>query len=158
MSDTLDIKSKAPFPAGALSNFAPHAFTFDGIACASIEGLLQSFKIEDQAEQVRVCALPGPHAQSIGRKHDWSVSGTLWWQGVPYDRLSDAYQNLLDRAYQALFDQSTKFRDALAATGDARLTHTFGKCDPCETILTAEEFCSRLERLRTEGHASRRDP
>ena len=42
MTNSIDIKAKAPFPAGALSNFAPHAFTFDGIACASMEGLLQS--------------------------------------------------------------------------------------------------------------------
>ena len=35
MTDSLDIKAKAPFPAGALSNFAPHPFTIDGIDCAS---------------------------------------------------------------------------------------------------------------------------
>ena len=71
--------------------------------------------------------------------------------GKPYDRLSDEYQSLLDRAYQALFDQSERFRTALAATGAARLTHTIGKSDPCETILTAEELCTRLERLRGGG-------
>ena len=37
MSNSIDIKAKAPFPAGALSNFAPYAFTFDGIARASGE-------------------------------------------------------------------------------------------------------------------------
>lgn len=148
MTEVLDIKAKAPWPAGALSNFASHPFTFDGVGCASMEGLLQSLKIADPAEQERVCSLAGPVAQSVGRTHDWRVVGTLWWRGVPYDRLSDAYQALLDRAYQALYAQSKTFRDALAATETAQLTHSFGKDDPCETILTTEEFLSRLERLR----------
>jgi predicted NAD-dependent protein-ADP-ribosyltransferase YbiA (DUF1768 family) len=156
MTDTLDIKAKAPYPAGALSNFAPHAFTMDGIACASMEGFLQSLKIEDVAEQERVCGLAGPVAQSIGRKYDWSTSGRLWWRGEPVDRLSDAYQTLLDRAYEALFAQSPEFRSALAASQDARLTHTLGKSDPCETILTADEFCSRLDRLRAANISAER--
>ncbi|ARN83849.1 hypothetical protein B1812_20630 [Methylocystis bryophila] len=145
--DPVDIKAKAPFPAGALSNFAPHAFALDGIACGSMEGFLQSLKIQDSAEQARVCRLSGAEAQSRGRQEDWN-SGTLWWQGKPVDRLSDAYQKLLDRAYDALFAQAPKFRNALAATGEAPLTHRMGKSDPCETILTEQEFCTRLERLR----------
>lgn len=137
MTESFDIKTKAPYPAGALSNFAPHSFTFDG------------------REQERVCRLAGPVAQSVGRKHDWRFTGTLWWRGKPYDRLSDEYQGLLDRAYQALFDQSERFRSALAATGAARLTHTIGKSDPCETTLTAEELhaarTSARRRISTAG-------
>ena len=151
MTGTLDIRAKAPFPAGTLSNFAPNAFTFDGVRCASMEGFLQSLKIADAAGQERVCGLPGPIAQNEGRKHDWKTTGTLWWKGVVVDRLSDEYQALLDRAYLALYEHSKKFRDALAATGEARLTHTLSISDATETILTAEEFCSRLERLRESG-------
>jgi predicted NAD-dependent protein-ADP-ribosyltransferase YbiA (DUF1768 family) len=146
-TDPIDIKAKAPFPAGALSNFTPHAFTLDGVACRSVEGFLQSLKIEDSAEQAIVCGLSGVEAQSRGRREDWS-SGTLWWRGQPVDRLSEAYQELLDRAYDALFAQAPKFRNALSATGHAPLTHRMGKSDPCETILTEAELCTRLERLR----------
>jgi hypothetical protein len=148
MSDTLDIKAKAPYPAGSLSNFAPHAFSIDAVRCASMEGFLQSLKIEDPTEQERVCGLPGPIAQSVGRKHNWSTAGTLWWRGRPYDRLSQDYQALLDRAYDALFEQAQAFRDALAAAGAARFVHTIGRSDPCVTILTVDELCSRLDRLR----------
>ncbi len=155
MDDSIDIKAKAPFPGGALSNFAPYPFAIDGISCASMESILQSLKVEDTVEQERVCGLPGPHAQSIGRKQSWNVSGTLWWRGAPIDRLSDDYQLLLDRAYDALFSQSQAFRAALAASGKARLTHTLGKSDPCETILTSEEFCLRLERLRGQVSGER---
>ena len=95
MTVTLDVKAKAPYPAGVLSNFVPHVFSFDGIRCASMEGFLQSLKIEDRAEQERVCGLAGPVAQSVGRKYDWSVTGTLWWREKPYDRFSEGYQGLL---------------------------------------------------------------
>jgi predicted NAD-dependent protein-ADP-ribosyltransferase YbiA (DUF1768 family) len=154
MSSALDIKSKAPFPAGELSNFADHEFVIDGVACASMEGFLQSLKVADEAEQRRVCALVGEQAQRAGRHYDWQTSGTLWWRGVPIDRLSDAYQALLDRAYDALLAQSVRFRRALAATGDRPLVHTLGKSDPCDTILTAEEFCTRLEQLRARGRCA----
>jgi hypothetical protein len=149
MTNSIDIKAKAPFPAGALSNFAQHAFTFDGIACASMEGLLQSLKVEDAEEQVRICGLSGAEAQGRERQYDWQQSGTLFWRGEAIDRLSDAYQDLLDRAFEALHVQSPKFRAALAATGNAPLTYSLGNDDPTETILTAAEFCSRLHRLRT---------
>ena len=132
MTGTFDIRAKAPFRAGALSNFAPHRFVFDGVRCACMEGLLQSLKISDQDEQRRVCDLTGPDAQSIGRKHDWSVTGTLWWNGKAIDRLSDEYQDLLDRAYEALFAQSESFRAALTATGSTQLVHNLGKSDPHE--------------------------
>lgn len=147
-SGSIDIKARAPFPAGSLSNFARHSFTLDGVACGSMEGFLQSLKIADAAEQARVCGLSGTEAQNRGRREDWS-RGTLWWRGSPIDRLSEAYQELLDRAYEALLVQAPRFRDALSATGDASLTHRLGKSDPCQTILTEAEFCTRLERLRT---------
>ncbi len=146
--DSLDIKSKADFPSGSLSNFAAHDFVFDEVACASMEGFLQSLKVEDRQEQKRICALSGVDAQKAGQRHNWAVEGTLWWKGQPFDRLSDEYQGLLDRAYDALFTQARKFRDALEATEHANLTHRSGKADPCETILTEEEFCGRLLRLR----------
>jgi predicted NAD-dependent protein-ADP-ribosyltransferase YbiA (DUF1768 family) len=154
---SLDVRSRAPFPAGWLSNFHPHSFEIDEMRCASMEGFLQSLKIEDIAEQERVCGLAGPVARSIGRTYDWSVTGTLWWKGRPLDRLSDAYQALLDRAYDALFAQSEGFRAALAASGDARLTHALGKSDPCETILTVDELCSRLTRLRAALGSTHRE-
>lgn len=148
MTNSIDIKVKAPYPGSALSNLAAHAFTLDGIACASMEGFLQGLKVEDEAEQLRMCGLAGGEAQGRGRQYKWNVEGTLWWRGAAIDRLSDDYQALLDRAYDALFDESAAFRKALAATGDAPLTHSLGKDDPTETILTSHEFISRLERLR----------
>lgn len=42
----MDIGSGKVGPAGGLSNFRPRPFVFDGVECASMEGLLQSFKYD----------------------------------------------------------------------------------------------------------------
>jgi hypothetical protein len=113
-----------------------------------MEGFLQSLKVKDPEKQVQICALSGGEARGRGQRHIWNVDGFLYWRGEPIDRLSDAYQALLDRAYEALCAQSAKFRAALAASRDCDLKHSIGKDDPTETILTPQEFLSRLLRLR----------
>jgi predicted NAD-dependent protein-ADP-ribosyltransferase YbiA (DUF1768 family) len=146
----IDIRSNVDYPASALSNFASHPFVFDGVECATMEGLLQSLKFEEPRVQVKICKLKAPVANSLGRKRNlaWRQVQTLWWQGQPIARESDAYQALLDRAYQAMCEQSASFREALLATGDAVLTHSIGKSNQAQTVLTENELCSRLMRLR----------
>jgi predicted NAD-dependent protein-ADP-ribosyltransferase YbiA (DUF1768 family) len=143
----MDIRSGRP--GGKLSNFQPRPFTFDGVECASMEGLLQSFKFEDVNVQEHVCTLAGIQAKRRGKKRDkrWKSVQTLWWKGVAYPRKSDEYQALLDRAYDALVE-NTAFRRALLSTGDAVLTHSIGKSKESETCLTEREFCRRLMHLR----------
>lgn len=77
----MDIGSKKGYPSSALSNFAPHPFIFDGIECASMEGLLQAFKFKDANVQVEVCKLVGLKAKYRGKKRNkvWKRSQTLWW-------------------------------------------------------------------------------
>ena len=82
----------------ALSNFAEHVFVFDGVQCASMEGLLQSFKIPDPDVQKEVCMLVGVQAKRHGRGWDWRESQVLYWNNVAYPRDSEEYQALLDRA------------------------------------------------------------
>ena len=150
MSATLNIHSAADYPAAALSNLAAHAFVFDGVPCASMEGLLQSFKTPDPAQQRALAALSGAAAQEAGQVYNesWQAEQMLHWQGRPYARLSGNYQSLLDRAYHALFTASAEFRAALDATGDAQLVHTSGSADESQTVLTQAEFCERLTNLR----------
>lgn len=144
----MDIRLKAPYPAGALSNLAVHSFVIDGVACACMEGFLQSLKFEDVDRQIEICGKPGPIAQSLGRaSSDWKRGGTLWWQGVAYHRTSEEYQLLIDRAFECLAANEA-FRAALAETGTEELTHLLGRDDPARTILTPTEFCSRLVKLR----------
>lgn len=144
----MDIGSKAGYPASALSNFAPHRFIFDDIECASMEGFLQSLKFKSSEMQKEVCKLVGRAAKFKGKNKNWRVTQTLYWKGKEYKRDSDEYQQLLDNAYNALFEQSESFRNALKATGNSSITHSIGKNKINETVLTQSEFCSRLIKLR----------
>lgn len=145
----MDIGSGNGYPESALSNFAPHQFEIDGIACHSIEGFLQSLKFQNPDMQAHVCTLVGKKAKFKGKKKKWYRSQTLYWQGQEIDRHGQAYQDLLDRAYEALA-QNQRFKKALLATQNATLTHSIRKNKATETILTKQEFCSRLTKLRTK--------
>lgn len=146
----MDIGSGKGYPSSALSNFAPHPFYLDGVYCASCEGFLQSLKFSNPDMQVEVCKLIGKAAKFKGKAKNWRVLQKLYWRGKEIDRHSQEYQELLDRAYLAMFEQSTSFRNALKASGNATLTHTIGRKDSHETILTRQEFCSRLTKLRAK--------
>lgn len=145
----MDIRSGAKYPAGALSNFSPYIFTVDGVECNSMEGFLQSLKFSSVEMQEHVCTLTGRFAKAKGSKKNWKTTQTLYWKGTPIKRDSSEYQDLLDRAFQALAENS-KFIKALKATRDATLTHSLGKKKIKDTVLTQKEFCSRLTKLREE--------
>jgi len=143
----MDIGSKQGYPASALSNFAPHPFEIDGVQCASAEGFLQSLKFSNPEMQKHVCTLVGFKAKLAGKEKNWYRDQTLYWLGKEYKRDGDEYQDLLDRAYDAL-SLNDSFKRALLATHDAVLTHSIGKNDIRATVLTRSEFCSRLMKIR----------
>lgn len=131
-----------------LSNLADKRFVFDGEHIRSLECVLQSIKIVDADEQAKFWQQPGFWCKKMGRKLPWQGSRLLWWKGVPMDRDGEEYQAFLDRLYGAVFTQHEKFREALVLSGDQELTHSIGSTDPEFTILTQEEFLSRLRMLR----------
>lgn len=145
----MDIGSGNGFPSGTLSNFAPHPFVIDGIECNSMEGFLQSLKFSNPEMQREVCKLVGKAAKFKGKKKKWWRTQTLHWQGTEIPRDSQEYQDLLDRAFNALA-QNNGFRAALLATGNSVLTHSIGKTKITETVLTRQEFCSRLMKIREQ--------
>ena len=146
----MDIGSGSGYPAANLSNFSPHPFEIDGVLCNSMEGFLQSLKFSSIDMQKHVCTLVGKAAKFKGKKKKWFTNQVLYWNGKEYSRKSDDYQNLLNRAYNALYENAS-FRKALEATGNSNLTHSMGKSDKSKTVLTTQEFCSRLIHLRDKG-------
>ena len=64
------------------------------------------------------------------------------------DRQSDKYQDLIHRAYRAMFEQSERFRTALMQTRGMLLAHSTGENNPYKTILTPTELCGILTELR----------
>ncbi len=145
----MEVGSGNGFPSSALSNFAADVFTLDGVQISSREGFLQSLKFKDLVMQDYVCTLVGRAAKAKGRGKNWHTRQVLYWRGVEYPRSSDAYQNLLDRAFEACFNGNNSFKKALIAAGkDAVFTHSIGRIKEQETVLTRREFCSRLMKLK----------
>lgn len=147
MKEIMDIGSSRGYPSSALSNFSPHRFTIDGIECNSMEGFLQSLKFKNPEMQKEICKLVGFTAKRSGKNKNWYRLQVLYWQGVEYERGSPLYQTLLDKVYNCL-SKNKSFQKALLATQNAVLTHNIGKRKKNETVLTRNEFCSRLTRLR----------
>jgi len=148
----MDIGSWGDYPANALSNFSPNPFEIDGVQCNSMEGFLQSLKFKSEEMQIEVCKLVGKKAKFKGKDKNWWHSQKLWWRGVEMDRHGKEYQELLDRAFNAL-SENTSFRKALLSTREATLTYSMGKSDPSQTVLTTKEFCGRLTKIRTRLQA-----
>ena len=146
-TNTYNIRTSV-YPSTVLSNFAPNAFVFDGVACASLEGFLQSLKVQDCLRQVEICALVGGRAMRAGRRYDWKANQTLYWRGVGFPRLSPDYRNLLQAAFRACYEQNPDYRTALASTAGMKLNHSIGKTDPTQTVLTIAEFTDILTGLR----------
>lgn len=144
----MDIGSGSGYPSSNLSNFSPHGFVVDGVECASMEGFLQSLKFQDPEMQKYICTLVGKAAKFKGKKKKWWKTQTLYWQGEAIPRDSERYQELLDKAFNALAENSS-FRRALLATQNATLTHNMGKKKTSETVLTKNEFTSRLTAIRS---------
>jgi hypothetical protein len=144
----MEIRLGNPYPAGSLSNLAAHRFTFRGIECGSMEGVLQGLKFKSPEMQAHVCTLAGHAARRAGQGKNWQRNQILWWQGEEIKRESEEYQQLLDEAFKELFYQNTKARAALLATKNATLKHSMGRRNPKETVLTVSEFCSRLMDIR----------
>jgi len=142
-----DILSTGKYPANKLSNFAANGFVLDGVQCNSMEGFLQSLKFKNPDMQKQICLLVGIGAKKAGRNKNWRKKQELYWQGKIYPRKSDAYQRLLDRAYNAL-SENESFKKALIASGTAVFTHANGSHKESETVLTSREFCSRLTAIR----------
>lgn len=149
----MDIKAGNKYPAGALSNFARRPFVLDDVQINSMEGFVQSLKFSNPDMQRQICTLHGKKAKMAGKNKRWVEDQTLYWLGQPIKRDSQQYQDLLDRAYQAMFDQNPKAQKALLATGDAQLKHSVGRRKVNETVLTRQEFCSRLMKIREQVKA-----
>lgn len=147
----MDVHSKSPYPASAISNFEYYFFRFDDVACHSMEGLLQSFKFEETELQEEICKLSGMAAKRRGQERNktWKKVQTLWWKGQAYNRHGKSYQKLLDRAFEAL-GSNEFFCRALLDSGNEVLTHSIGSRDPHETVLTEKEFCERLTKIRKQ--------
>lgn len=151
----MNIGSGNKYPANALSNFAPHPFEIDGVQCASMEGFLQSLKFKNKEMQTHICTLVGRAAKKAGSsKNQWKQKQILYWNDTEYPRESQAYADLIERAFYQLA-KNDGFKRALLATNNSVLEHTIGRKKASETVLTRKEFTSILTQIRSELQSER---
>lgn len=146
-TNTLDIRSNGLYPSNVLSNMCSNGFRFDGMVCGSMEGFLQSLKRKEFDKQRQICSMKGGNARKMSVT-SWQTDQIIWWRGQAIDRQSEEFQQLIRRAYQAMFEQNERFRAALMQTRGMTLVHTIGESSSYKTILTPSEFCNILMELR----------
>ncbi|AWY10232.1 hypothetical protein vBAbaMPhT2_127 [Acinetobacter phage vB_AbaM_PhT2] len=147
--DVIDIYFRHAGPAGQLSNLTKNPFIMDKIFFGSTEGFLQGLREKNPEIQKEIFALDGIKAKKSGAIRPIK-NQTLYWQGRPFDRHSEFYQELLHRMYMNCFVQNEKYQKALYETLGKKLIHSIGKSDPFDTILTEQEFIGNLDRIRTK--------
>lgn len=147
VTNTLDIRSDGLYPSNVLSNLCSNGFRFEGRVCGSMEGFLQSLKYKDEDKQRQICSMKGGNARKRSVT-SWQTDQIVWWKGHAIDRQGEEFQQLVRRAYQAMFEQSQRFRDALMQTRGMTLIHSIGEVNPYRTILTSQELCSILTGIR----------
>jgi hypothetical protein len=145
----IDINSRGQWPANVLSNLWANSFIMDDVVFGSIEGFLQGLREKDPAKQLILFSKSGIDAKRSGRAIPIKDQ-TLYWKGKPFSRHSDCYRSLYTRAYLKCFAQNELFQKALAATIGKTLTHSIGKSDPFDTILTEQEFIFALNYVRSK--------
>lgn len=150
MEKVFECTFRDPGHGSLLSNLQPYEFNLDGYILASMEGFIQSLKFKDPSEAARIRSLYGIKAWKDGQEgtNEWQRTQTVWWNGKPYNRQSNGYQDLITRAYDALAI-NPHFRSNLAKTEDGELRHSIGKNDTQWTLLTKSEFMYQLYRLRS---------
>lgn len=147
MDTLIDIYFRLPGPAGQLSNLAHNPFIMDGLFFGSTEGFLQGLREKNPDIQKEIFELHGIEAKKAGGIRP--IKGqTLYWQGKPFDRHSEFYQELLYRMYMHCFVQNEKYQKALYESLGKKLIHSIGKSDPFDTILTEDEFIGNLNKIR----------
>lgn len=130
-----------------LSNLYHNEFVFDGQTFPSFESFLQCLKFSDPDEQLAVASMCPREAKEKGQTRDWQMSGFLYWKGQAINRYGREYQQLLDRAYDALCENAD-FAEALRKSTGKLLIHTIGKNRRKDSVLTQVEFCSILMKKR----------
>lgn len=149
---TVNMFRGSPWPGNVLSNFADTPFVIDDVYCACSESFIQSLKLSDASEQQEFCSLQGQEAWEKGSENTEIVfsTGKIWWRGVPYSLHSLEHFELVKRGLAAKFSQSEKAREALIATGDAKLTHVYGQRPGKKQSLPVDMFCQIVTELRYE--------
>lgn len=133
-----------------LSNLHPNSFVIDNVRYTCVESFLQALKCKEYKDTRRFPKLSGIEARELGQAFNgWRKDQTLYYQGSPFHRLSDAYQILIENLYYEVAVQCRDFRKGLIESKGCDIIHSMGSKDPSMTILTESEFCNALKKVRS---------
>jgi len=145
----------SPWPGNILSNFAVTPFVIDEVKCNCSESFIQSLKIQDVYKQKEFCLLQGQEAWEKGSKITNRIfeSGNVWWLGASISLHSEQHFNLVKRGLFSKFSQSKIAREALIATGEAKLIHDYGQKPGKRQSLPVDIFCNIVTNIREQLNA-----
>ena len=119
-----------------------------GIKMHSIETFFQGIKFKDKELQNWVFSYSGLDSNYIQAcsEYKWKETGILYWQGIPIDRMSTDYDDLIDELYISAI-QNPLYRNLLKNC-DKKIIHTMGEADKSKTTFTRYEFEKQLNCLK----------
>ena len=135
--------------AKSLSNLYPYSFVMDDYSILSIEGFLQSIKTDDFKEKEKMWGMSGIKCWKYGQLfNNWKDTQILYDNyGYGIMRQSDYYDFLIQKAFDCLFENE-EFNKRLKESLPYKITHSMGKTDKTDSVLTKDEYIRNMERLR----------
>lgn len=133
-----------------LSNLYPYEIVFRDEKAKSIEGVLQAIKHSEPDVQklvMQYSGLDAYHTRGSTGVDDWRSRQSLSWKNQTMMRDSEQYQVFLDELFSAAFENPL-YAKAIKSTGDKVLLHSVGNENPQETVLTRNEYESRINSLK----------
>ena len=133
-----------------LSNLFPYEIHFKGHAAKSLEGIFQGIKHKEPEVQkviMQYFGMDALYTREANKINDWRESQTLYFGNQSMLRGSEQYQQFIDELYTAAL-QNPLYAKAVRCAGNKTILHSIGKDDPKQTVLTRNEFESRLNSIK----------
>lgn len=152
-----DIHPEGRHPEDILSRLCNNDFCYENVQCGCMEAFLLSLRYQDPEIQRKVCRMDSSDLSHFLKWYpapDWIEKQILWWKGDPMKRDSREYQRLIFEAFSEMFVWSARFRFVLMQTENKKLIYNSGNHDPSKSLLTDEEFCDILTKLRRDRRST----
>ena len=151
---TINIAPGADYPGNMLDVYTAYLFTFrEGFLVNSLAGFLESLKYRNNDDQKKMMqVVDAGKIKGIKR-----IPEIVFWKGESIERNSQEYQQLLDEVFKSLFTQSAAAKQALIDTKDEALSCRYEN-DKSKTLLTRDEFITRLLNLREQLNSKQESP
>lgn len=133
-------KSKNPIER-KISNLSYSKFFFEGRECHSIEGWYQGIKSSGEEIQNEKFKSFGMMAKKLSKPTRF-----IYWNGKKIKAGTQEHWDLIFEAQKCKYTQDKDAKEALLATGNAKITHNVGGKD--SVFYPAKIYCKHLTQIR----------